>query len=104
MKPLSGQLNFLEPSGDGLEAIPPRDPNVPEAAKPRLSRQSVEILKRLLEGPATNQDLTKVSHRFGARIYDLRKAGYAIECYDEDHASGLAWYRLSQEKPHVEGV
>lgn len=74
----------------------PRDPKVAPEARPRLSRQSRSILLTLRAGPMTGSSLALITHRFGARIWDLRKAGCSIDC-DHDPASGRAIYTLRHE-------
>ena len=76
--------------------VEPRDPNVAPEARPRLSRQSRAILMTLRAGPRSGGTLAVITHRFGARIWDLRKAGCAIDC-DHDPASGRAIYTLRHE-------
>jgi hypothetical protein len=73
--------------------IEPRDRNVQPEARPRLSRQSREVLERLRKGPASNADLAAITHRFGGRIWDLRKARCVIQT-EQDARSGLATYTL----------
>lgn len=67
----------------GLFDIPkpvvPADPNVAPEAVPRLSRQSRAILELLRERPRTGESLCAITHRFGGRLYDLRKAGCTIK-------------------------
>jgi hypothetical protein len=76
--------------------IEPRDPSVEPVARPRLGRQSLAVLERLREGPATNVELASISHRFGGRLYDLRRAGCVIAT-QQDHPSGIAIYTLKHE-------
>lgn len=84
------QLEFnLEPS-----PIVVVDPNVEAEAKPRLTRQAWAVLQRLQQGPATNVELIAIAQRFGARIHDLRKAGYEIERTSVDVAAGVYGYEL----------
>lgn len=52
------------------------NPTVAEEDAPRLSAQCHAIAARLREGPATNLDLIEVSHRFGARLHELKRAGF----------------------------
>lgn len=53
---------------------------IPTGAPPedrdRLAAQCRAILERLKAGPATNVDLDRIAQRFGARLYDLKKAGH----------------------------
>ena len=64
------------------------------AERRRLNRQCLAILARLQSGTATNRQLSEIGLRFGARIMELRQAGYAIEIVAHDHASGLVTYAL----------
>lgn len=82
---------------DFLNGVPPPavDRSVDRAERPRLNRQSLEVLARLREGPASNGELAAITHRFSARFYDLRKAGYKIECVEKDAATGLRVYALA---------
>jgi hypothetical protein len=82
---------------DAPRPIEPCDPNVHPDARPRLSRQARQILDRLREEPATNVELSDITHRFGGRLYDLRKAGCVIEKTYQDHRSGLVIYALKHE-------
>jgi hypothetical protein len=52
------------------------NPTVPEHEAPRLSLQHRTILDRLREGPATNLELGMICQRFGARLQELKVAGY----------------------------
>jgi hypothetical protein len=72
----------------------------PDPQEVRLSRQCREILdmlrqaKRFGEKGCTAAELCTVSHRFGARIWDLRhKHKYKIEMV-ENEETGESWYRL----------
>lgn len=40
--------------------------------------QRQRILAMLLKGPATNRQLSRVAPRFGARVHELREAGWDI--------------------------
>ena len=84
---------FIQP----VKPIEAKDPNVPEAAKGRLSRQCREVLDMLRIRPRTNAELAAITHRFGARIWDLRKAGYGIIALERDHATGLVLYKLAHD-------
>lgn len=81
---------------DAPRAPAPRDPNVPPEAAPRLTGQSRAILAMLRQRPRTGAELATVTHRFGGRLYDLRRAGCAITC-DLDHKTGVATYTLTHE-------
>lgn len=52
------------------------DPSLSEAEKLRMSPQHLKIVDRLREGPATNLELGMISQRFGARLHELKKAGF----------------------------
>lgn len=90
------QLNLFDPRAPS-KSIPPSDPSVPSAAKPRLSRQAREVLARLRLGPATNGELGAIASRFGARIGDLRKARCVITIFERDNKTGLNTYRLDYD-------
>ena len=45
----------------------------------RLSGQKLKIVQRLRQGPALNTELNSICYRYGARIFELRKAGFEIE-------------------------
>ena len=85
--------------GPGQEA-PASIPTAPVADAPRLSRQCVAILARLRQGKANNHELARIALKYTGRLSDLRKAGHAIECFDQDHGSGAAWYRLIEHTSH----
>lgn len=74
----------------------PRDPNLASVAVARVSRQALEVLEQLRQGPKTNRELLNVAIRYGSRIHDLRKAGYTIDKF-EDYKSGLTTYKLTGE-------
>ena len=75
----------------------PSDPHVHPDAVPRLAGQNAAILERLRAGPATNRELAGMALNYRARISDLRALGHEILCVDQDHKSGLAFYRLVGE-------
>jgi hypothetical protein len=49
---------------------------VSQADAPRLSAQHHAILDRLKEGPVTNVELGEICQRFGARLQELKRAGF----------------------------
>lgn len=61
----------------------------------RLSSQSLRILHRLQQGPATARELSVLSLKYTSRVSDLRKAGYVVQC-EHDTATGRSVYRLEQ--------
>jgi hypothetical protein len=63
-------------------------------AIPRLGGQNKAILDRLKRDRATNSELADMALNYRARVSDLRKHGCTIVVEDEDHRTGLAWYRL----------
>jgi hypothetical protein len=77
-----------------LDVPLPFDIAVDPREQPRLSAQCEQILALLQLGPATNRCLSHVALNYKARISDLRAAGYTVECFDRNHKTGLAWYRL----------
>jgi hypothetical protein len=81
---------------DPPEAIPPVDPHLEERDKPALGAQSLAILGRLREGPASVPDLEAASgsRRVAARVHDLKAAGYRIARYDHDRDARVYGYRL----------
>jgi hypothetical protein len=82
---------------DAPRPVEPADPNVTPEARPRLTRQAREILEYLRGHQfRTNVGLAGITHRFGARLYDLRRAGCVIRC-EQDHATGMARYYLEHE-------
>jgi hypothetical protein len=61
-----------------MTAIPDR--RLPPEARARFSRLALLILGRLQKGPADNRELVRLtSHRFGARVQELRDAGHTID-------------------------
>lgn len=91
VKQLALDLDKPEPA-----VIHPVDPNV-ESEPARLSRQSSAILERLRRGPATNTELIVMAQRFGARLHDLRKAGYQISTNLIDTENGIYLYTLEAQ-------
>lgn len=87
----SGDLPLFQPA----PSLPPyegqRDASAMHA---RLSRQCQAILSRLEAGSCTNRDLADLCLKYTCRVSELRQAGYVIECYDRDAATGVCWYRL----------
>lgn len=79
--------------------VPTPDPRVEREARPRLSRQCIAILERLKEGNASGCDLLLIAHRYGARLHELRKAGYQIDIVARDVASGFTEYALVDAAP-----
>lgn len=62
----------------------------------RLSAQAQSILERLQRGRASNADLSAIAQRFGARLFDLRRAGYRVEIVERDRDTGITVYELRQ--------
>jgi hypothetical protein len=87
------QGSLFDDDGPG-PAFEPCDPSIPEAARPRLSRQCRAIVERLRRGPATNDELSRLSRKYTSRVSDIRKAGYRIKCTALDTAAGLFRYEL----------
>lgn len=49
---------------------------VVEEDRPRLSAQHLAIADALRDGPKTNRELSMIALRFGARLHELKKAGF----------------------------
>jgi len=65
---------------DSCEPIPVVDPNALKSDHKRLGGKTQAVLERLQRGPAYGHDLIAVGGtRYGARVNDLRKAGYKID-------------------------
>ena len=79
-----------------LDLFTPVDPRVPREEWPRLSRQCAAILEALRAGPKNNAELARIALRYGARIKDLREAGYRIDLTYRDHVRGLNTYELKE--------
>lgn len=61
-------------------------------SEPQRGTHAYAVLSRLLEGPATTADLCAITHRFSARVCDLRKLGHDITT--EVQADGTAVFTL----------
>lgn len=83
------QYDFLE----GRQPVPVAEA-IDDAERPRLSNQCRQILTALQAGDRSNRELAGITHRFSARIYDLRKHGYTIREVHKDTTTGLRIYRL----------
>ena len=59
----------------------------PEERKRRISKRA-QILQRLLQGPAYNYELSRITWKFRARISELRQAGCEIEA---ERIEGGVW-------------
>lgn len=92
MSEIQGRLFDTSPD---MRPIAPVDPNVRKDDVRRLSRQCQDILEILRKGPATNKDLAAVGFRYGARIHDLKAAGYTIAI--THGVGGLNTYTLTGE-------
>jgi hypothetical protein len=75
----------------------PADREFSKAVQKRESKAQ-RILARLKEGPATSIELAQITHRFSARILELRRS-HTISREDHVHG-GVEWstYRLEGEK------
>lgn len=67
---------------------------VSEVSKPRLGRQQLAILTRLMQGPVLNSELAQIGIRYSARIEELRKAGYDIRKHMLSDERGIYEYWL----------
>lgn len=86
-------LNWAPP----VERLPLPDPRIVREARPRLHLQSIAILARLKEGPATNGELGKLAQRFGARVMELRDAGHVIHQEYVSQSRGVYRYELLEQ-------
>ena len=92
------QHSLFDMKGEPVKESPPLvDKRLPKEMQPRLSKQAQAVLARLEQGPASNIELIPISTRFGARVYDLRKAGYIIDM-DMDRAKGISIYTLKGKR------
>ena len=77
-------------------AIEPIDPNVIERDAARLIGQNRAIIERLARGPATNDELARLSRKYTSRISDVRRfleqRGHTIVC--DRGVGGLNTYRI----------
>lgn len=83
--------------GEIIEGPPPvakLNPTVPAGDEVRLGKQHYAILAMLRAGPATNVELATIGQRFGARLLELKQAGYAIVKAQE--GPGLYRYTLHE--------
>lgn len=88
------------PYGERIEAPEPRpiaplNSTVDPYDDKRLSDQQQFILDSLRQGPMTNVELSRIGLRFGARLKELRDAGYRISKEQTDR--GLWTYTLEAE-------
>ena len=67
---------------------------IDERERPRLSRQCVDILMRLLEGEASNKELSGIALKYTGRLSDLRASGIPVSITRRNHETGEVWYRL----------
>lgn len=76
--------------------IRPVDTHLVRAEKPRLTGQNATVLARLMQGPASNFELMQIASRFGARLHDIKHAGYAWSIIEREHDSGRVVYALDE--------
>lgn len=63
-----------------------------------VANQRARIVERLRKGPASNLELaTTIGLRFGARLRELRQAGYRIRSVCVSHEDGRWKYVLEGE-------
>lgn len=59
--------------------IRPADPNLPLFEQDRITGQNARVLDLLRDGPLSSTAAIELGiTRLAARVYDLRRAGYAI--------------------------
>lgn len=73
------------------------DPNLDKREVRRVGGQCLKMLRCFLDGPASNDELSRIGRKYTSRISDLRKSGFRIDKVSQDHETGLAWYRLNAE-------
>lgn len=66
-----------------------------EAEELRLTGQRGQIYQRLLRGPATNAELAAITHRFGARLKELRDGGINVVITENDRSTGRVTYAIA---------
>lgn len=82
-------MDLFDLAENNGQSIPVSDPNALESDKPRLGGKTLAVLEHLRRGPAHGHDLmASGGTRYGARINDLRKAGYKI---DAKHVRDGIW-------------
>lgn len=72
--------------------LKPIDPHVDRDDIPRLTGQNGKILDLLIDGPRTNDELSRIARKYTSRISDIRKRGYVIKY--EPLGGGLTRYTL----------
>lgn len=87
------------PLFDAIEAptpdVPIRDPTFPAAEHPRAKRLHKLLAARHREGPATTHELAAVCLRFGARLHEMKRAGFLWTC--EQVGPGTFRYRMLRD-------
>ena len=76
LKPPAPSAAEFDAIGRLVDAIEPCDPNLEDEERPRLAAKCADVLERLQQGPATGIELGKICNRYGARLHDLKRAGY----------------------------
>lgn len=62
----------------------------------RRDSSKARILSRLRQGPALNTELNAIAFRFGARLLELKREGYA---WTKEHQGAGVWrYMLTGER------
>lgn len=97
MKDVSTRL-WADPNSSGWGPLfEMSDPSIRDSAdEPRLSRQCQEILNRLKQGPATNDELSRISRKYTSRISDLRANGIPVVLKSWDHKTGVTIYAMEE--------
>ena len=70
------------------------NPTVPTCDLPRVKTQAWTILEALRSGPKLNTELAAITHRFGARVHELRRMGWRIVTVPLSDGTGRVTYRL----------
>lgn len=83
------RLNFSQ------DVILARDSHVTAPVEVRrLAGQNGAILERLQRGPCTREEIAAIGRNPTARISDLRKAGYNVQCVEHNRVTGFTRYAL----------
>ena len=88
---------MTQPALDFTAPVTPYQQHAAEERQEAHRRASAKarVLARLQQGPATNEELNAICYRYGARLLELRRAGWPIDT--EPLCAGVFVYRLRQE-------
>lgn len=86
------------------QAITFSDAHLDTREKPRLSAQCIDILKRMLQGPVTNQELSGIALKYTSRISDIRASGISVLLVERDHETGRTVYDFGTAEARARAV